>query len=160
MLITVLDANFPLLNSSNSNRIDAKETAVVVAETEKEETVGGTSLRFSTDVVGSSSSTQQQQQHLDQKIKMNTYEVIHSTTMTSWPHYKHTLPRLARSTLNELAKPAREGFVSMCACTEPVRTRIGAVCVEYGRPKWPITMLNHTCTEKCLVFYLWHPMLV
>ena len=41
-------------------------------------------------------------------------------------------------------KPAREGFVSMCACTEPVRTGIVAVCVEYGRPKWPITMLNHT----------------
>ena len=53
-------------HSSNSNRIDAKETAVVVAETEKEEIVGGTSLRFSTD---SSSSTQQPQQHLDQKIK-------------------------------------------------------------------------------------------
>ena len=32
----------------------------------------------------------------------------------------------------------------MCACTEPVRTGIGPVCVEYGRPKWPITMLNHT----------------
>ena len=32
----------------------------------------------------------------------------------------------------------------MCTCTEPVRTGIGAVCVEYGRPKWPITMLNHT----------------
>ena len=32
----------------------------------------------------------------------------------------------------------------MCACTEPVRTGIGAVCVEYGRPMWPITMLNHT----------------
>ena len=32
----------------------------------------------------------------------------------------------------------------MCACTEPVRTGIGAVCVEHGRPKWPITMLNHT----------------
>ena len=32
----------------------------------------------------------------------------------------------------------------MCAFTEPVRTGIGAVCVEYGRPKWPITMLNHT----------------
>ena len=51
------------------------------------------------------------------------------------------------------AKPAREGFVSMCACTEPVRTGIGAVCVEYGRRKWPIMMLNHTetnipCTEK------------
>ena len=56
--------------------MDAKETAVVVAETEKEETVAGTSLLFSTDVVGSSSSAQQQQQqHLDQKIKMNAYFV-------------------------------------------------------------------------------------
>ena len=36
----------------------------------------------------------------------------------------------------------------MCACTEPVRTGIGAVCVEYGRPKWPITMLNHTSKRK------------
>ena len=68
----------------HSNGIDAKETAVVVAETEKEETVGDTSLRFSTDVVGSSSSsTQQQQQHLDQKVKINTYEAIHPPTMTS-----------------------------------------------------------------------------
>ena len=42
----------------------------------------------------------------------------------------------------------------MGACTEPVRTGIGAVCigavcigavcVVYGRPKWPITVLNHT----------------
>ena len=43
----------------------------------------------------------------------------------------------------------------MCACTEPVRTGIGAVCVEYGRPKWQITMLNHTDipgTEKCFDF--------
>ena len=45
------------------------------------------------------------------------------------------------------AKPAREGFVSMCACTEPVRTGIGAVCVECGRLKWPITMLNYTHTN-------------
>ena len=40
----------------------------------------------------------------------------------------------------------------MGAFTEPVRTGIGAVCVEYGRPKWPITMLNHTNipgTENC-----------
>ena len=53
------------------------------------------------------------------------------------------------------AKSRREGFVSMCACTEPVRTGIGAVCVKYGRPKWPITMLNHTeipGTEKCFYF--------
>ena len=51
----------------------------------------------------------------------------------------------------------------MCARTEPVRTGIGAVCVECSRPKWPITMLNHTNipgTEKCFVFYFWHPMLV
>ena len=57
----------------------------------------------------------------------------------------------------------------MCACTEPVRTAIGAVCVEYGRPKWPITMLNHTHIPEShthpwyrimLGFLFWHPMLV
>ena len=37
----------------------------------------------------------------------------------------------------------------MCACTEFVRTGIGAVYVEYGRPKWPITMLNHTNKHTC-----------
>ena len=36
----------------------------------------------------------------------------------------------------------------MCACTEPVRTGIGAVCVDYGRRKWPITMLNHTERQR------------
>ena len=40
----------------------------------------------------------------------------------------------------------------MCACTEPVRTGIGAVCVENGRPKWPITMLNHTHTWYRRIF--------
>ena len=39
----------------------------------------------------------------------------------------------------------------MCACTKPVRTGIGAVCVEYGRPKWPIMMLNHTNKQTSLV---------
>ena len=43
-------------------------------------------------------------------------------------------------------KPARDGLVIIRACTEPVRTGIGAVCVECGRPKWPITMMNHTHT--------------
>ena len=41
----------------------------------------------------------------------------------------------------------------MCTCTEPFRSGIGAVCVEYGRPKWPTTMLHHTSipgTEKCV----------
>ena len=54
----------------------------------------------------------------------------------------------------------------MCACTTPVRTGIGAVCVGYGRPKWPITMLNRANKQTSLVqnnvcfFYFWHPMLV
>ena len=48
----------------------------------------------------------------------------------------------------------------MCACTEPVRSGIGSVRVEYGRPKWPITMLNHTNipgTEKCFYFLFLAP---
>ena len=46
----------------------------------------------------------------------------------------------------------------MCACTEPVRTGIGAVCVEYGRPKW---LINQTHVQKTVFyFYFWHPMLV
>ena len=39
----------------------------------------------------------------------------------------------------------------MCACTEAVRTGIGAVCAACGRPKWPITMLNHTNKQTSLV---------
>ena len=45
----------------------------------------------------------------------------------------------------------------MCACTEPVRTGIGAVCIEYGRPKWPITMLNHTHQQTYLNHTHKHP---
>ena len=53
------------------------------------------------------------------------------------------------------AKPAREGFVSMCACTEPVRTDISAVCVEYDGPKWPIAMLNHTSlVQNNVLFFI------
>ena len=74
--------------------------------------------------------------------------------------FKHSpaMPLNTRCRALLTAKPAREGFVSMCACTEPVRTGIGAVCVEYGRPKWRITMLNHTHTylvpgtEECFLF--------
>ena len=40
--------------------------------------------------------------------------------------------------------PAREGFVSVCACTEPAGTGIGAVCVERGRQTWPKKLSNHT----------------
>ena len=43
----------------------------------------------------------------------------------------------------------------MCACTEPVRTGIVAVCVEYGRPQhWQITMLNHTHTYRIMSCFL------
>ena len=56
----------------------------------------------------------------------------------------------------------------MCACTEPVRTGIGAVCVEYGRRKWLTTMLNQTNkqinnipgTEESFFTYFWHSKLV
>ena len=49
------------------------------------------------------------------------------------------------------AKPGREGFVSMCACTEPVRTGIGAVCVEYGRAKW---LINQTHVQKNVCLFV------
>ena len=69
------------------------------------------------------------------------------------PHYKpHVAAPGSINSKRITAKPARGSFVSMCACTEPVRTGIGTVCVEDGRPKWPMTMLNQTCTEKCLFF--------
>ena len=42
----------------------------------------------------------------------------------------------------------------MRACTEPVRTGIGAVCVGYGRPKWPITMLNHSSLVQNDVWFI------
>ena len=63
------DNQCPKLFSSDNNMDPGSVPAELLglSQTEKEETVGGTSLRFSTDVVGSSSSTQQQQQHLDQK---------------------------------------------------------------------------------------------
>ena len=42
----------------------------------------------------------------------------------------------------------------MCACSEAVRTGVGAVCVVYGRPKWPVTMLNHTdMVQKDVLFF-------
>ena len=45
------------------------------------------------------------------------------------------------------ARPAREGFVIICACTEPIEAGIGGVCVERGRPKWPTTMLTDADKE-------------
>ena len=48
----------------------------------------------------------------------------------------------------------------MCACTEPVRTGIGAVCVEYGRPKWLINQTNVQKNVLIFVFYFWDPMIV
>ena len=45
----------------------------------------------------------------------------------------------------------------MCACTEPVRTGIGAVRVEYGRLKWPMTMLNQRRVQKNVLFLFLAP---
>ena len=81
--------------------------------------------------------------------------------LSALPHKKHALSSLARSTPNELQQNQHEKASLVCACTEPVRTGIGAVCVEYGRPKWPITMLNiFIHTGKYFLFYFWCPMLV
>ena len=38
----------------------------------------------------------------------------------------------------------------MCACTEPVRTGIDAVCVEYGRPK---QLINQTHVQKNVITF-------
>ena len=59
---------------------------------------------------------------------------------------KQTFPRLARSTLNELQQNQHEKASLVCVRVQSPSglAMIGAVCVEYGRPKWPITMLNHT----------------
>ena len=40
----------------------------------------------------------------------------------------------------------------MCACTEPVRTGIGAVCVEYGRPKW---LINQTHVYRKMFLFIY-----
>ena len=45
----------------------------------------------------------------------------------------------------------------MCTCTEPVRTGIGAVWAEYGRPKRPITMSNRTRVQNNVLFLLLAP---
>ena len=45
-------------------------------------------------------------------------------------------------------KPAREGFVIICACTEHIGAGISAVRVERGRPKWPITILIDTNIQR------------
>ena len=45
----------------------------------------------------------------------------------------------------------------MSACAEPVRTGIVAVCVEYGRPMWPITMLNQTRVQIFFFFFFLAP---
>ena len=44
----------------------------------------------------------------------------------------------------------------MCACTEPVKTGIGVVCVEYGRRKW---LINQTHVQKndCIFFFFLAP---
>ena len=58
---------------------------------------------------------------------------------------KHTLPRLARSNPNELRQKQHEKASLVCVRVQsPSGLGIGAGCVEYGRPMWQITMLNHT----------------
>ena len=59
-------------------------------------------------------------------------------------------------TRKQNAREGKKAHVVISDRTEPVRTGIGAVCFEYGRSKWPMTMLNHTHkrTEPCFVYLL------
>ena len=72
---------------------------------------------------------------------------------------KHTLPRLARSTLNDLQQNEHEKASLVCVRVQKPSglALIGAVCVEYDRPnKWPtMDVESHTHTEECFVFYFW-----
>ena len=74
---------------------------------------------------------------------------------------KQTFPRLARSTLNELQQNQHEKTSLVCVRVQSPSglAMIGAVRVEYGRPKWPITMLNHTdmVQNDVFIFYCRHP---
>ena len=70
---------------------------------------------------------------------------------------KHTFPRLARSTLNDLQQKQHETASFVCVRVQGPSGLALVPCVEYGRPKWPTTMLNHTNipgTEKCFLFCL------
>ena len=125
----------------------------------KEETVAGTSLCFSTGVVSStstSSSSSAANKKNDFTGTCTCY--VPSFLKTAQPClYTHVAASGSINSERRTTKPAREGFVSTCACTEPVRTGINAVRVEYGRPKWPITMLNYTHTylvQKNVLFFI------
>ena len=61
---------------------------------------------------------------------LSSLELIESGVATCV--YRHVATPGSINSKRITAKPAREGFVSMRACAEPVRTGIGAVCVEYG----------------------------
>ena len=80
---------------------------------------------------------------------------------------KHTFPRLARSTLNELQQNQDEKASLVCVRVQsPSGLALVPCAFEYGRRKWPITMLNHTERQTSLVqkndfnFDFWHPTLV
>ena len=64
-------------------------------------------------------------------------------------------------TRKQNAREGKKAHVVISDHTEPVRTGIGAVCVEYGRPRWPITMLNNThLVQNSVLIFFWHPMIV
>ena len=57
----------------------------------------------------------------------------------------HTLPRLARPTLNDLQQDKHENAsLFLCACAETFEAGIDVVCVERGGPMWRITILTDT----------------
>ena len=97
--------------------------------------------------------------------RVHIYATIEAFLKRPRHAYKHTLTRLARSTLNELQQNQHDKASLVCVRVQsPSGLALVPCAFGYGRPKWPITMLNHTDipgTEKCFYYlFFWHPMLV
>ena len=71
------------------------------------------------------------------------------------PRYKHTLPRLARSTLNELQQNQHEKASLVCLRVQsPSGLALVPCAFSMVDLKWPITMLNHTRVQKNVSFFI------
>ena len=76
---------------------------------------------------------------------------------------KHTLPRLARSTLNELQQNQHEKASLVCVRVQnPSGLALAPCALSMGDLRRQFTMLiTHTSIQnKCFVLYFWYPMLV
>ena len=74
---------------------------------------------------------------------------------------KHTLPRLARSTLNDLQQNQHEKTSLVCAHVQsPSGLALVPCALSMVNLSGQYDVESHTHTEECFVFYFWHPILV